>query len=107
MQENTNITNELKVVNKAIARLRANIMAMVFAMTGGVILFLATAWLVIKGGPNTGQHLALLGNYYIGYTVTWTGALVGFLYGALTGGIVGWLLAWIYNRIVDLNSRNN
>ena len=102
MKGSPNIDIELEILNKAVARLRAGIMATVFAMVGGTGLFLATIWLVIKGGPNTGQHLSLLQNYFVGYSVTWGGSLIGFLYGALTGGIIGWLIAWIYNRIVDL-----
>jgi hypothetical protein len=29
-----------------------------------------TIWLVIKGGPNMGQHLQLLGQYFVGYSVS-------------------------------------
>jgi len=104
MQDNSKFSTEQELLRKAIARLRAGIMATVFAMVGGVVLFLATIWLLIKGGPNTGQHLSLLGHYFIGYSVTWGGSLIGFFYGALTGGIIGWSIAWIYNRIVDIRS---
>ncbi len=86
---------------RAIARLRAGVMAAVFGLTGGTGLWLATAWLVIRGGQNVGQHLSLLRFYFPGYTVTWGGAFVGFFYGALTGAIAGFLLAWIYNRLAD------
>ena len=102
MQDSSNISAELKIVNKAIARLRASVMATVFAMTGGTALFVATIWLLIKGGPNPGQHLSLLGHYFIGYSVTWAGSLIGFLYGAFTGAVIGWLVAWIYNRVVHI-----
>ena len=102
MQDSSNIATELEIANKAIARLRAGIMATVFGMTGGTVLFLATIWLLIQGGPNTGQHLSLLENYFVGYSVSWGGSVIGFFYGALAGGVIGWLIAWIYNRIVDL-----
>ena len=84
----------------AVARLRAGIMGVVFGAAGGVGLFVATAWLLIRGGENVGEHLNLLGQYYPGYRVTWPGAFLGLVYGALTGAAVGWTLAWIYNRIV-------
>jgi hypothetical protein len=47
-------------------------------------------WVVIKGGPHTGAHLQLLSNYFVGFSVTWTGSLLGLLYGALSGGAIGW-----------------
>jgi hypothetical protein len=92
---------EWELVHSAIARLRARIMATVFAMLGGTGLFVATVWLLVRGGPQVGLHLNLLGNYFPGYSVTWGGALLGFLYGAALGAIVGWSVAWIYNRIAD------
>jgi hypothetical protein len=85
------------LVRRTIARLRAGIVALVTAMVGGFGLFAATLWLVIKGGPNVGQNLALLSNYYPGYTVTWLGSLVGFFYGAVTGAVFGWCVGWLYN----------
>ncbi len=89
-----------RALSRAIARLRAGVMAAVFGLTGGAGLWLATAWLVIRGGDNVGAHLKLLRFYFPGYTVTWGGAFVGFVYGALVGGSAGFLLAWIYNRLV-------
>ncbi len=86
---------------RAVARLRAGVMAAVFGMTAGTGLWLATAWLVIRGGENVGKHLSLLRFYFPGYSVTWGGAFVGFVYGALLGGTAGFLLAWIYNRLAD------
>lgn len=64
-----------------------------------------TVWLVIKGGPQAGQHLHLLSNYFVGYSVTWPGAFVGFLYGAMTGGVVGWAIGRIYNGVVNVRQR--
>ncbi len=93
---------ESRLIGEAVARLRAGIMAIVFGSLSGTGLLVATVWLLIRGGKNTGQHLGLLSNYFPGYTVSWGGALVGLLYGALLGALVGWATAWIYNRMVDL-----
>jgi len=87
------------LIEAAVARLRAGILAIVFAMVGGTGLFVATAWLLIKGGENVGATLGLLGNYLPGYAVSWPGAIVGLLYGAGIGGVAGWSLARIYNRL--------
>lgn len=93
---------EWALIASAVARLRASIMALVFALTCGAGMFLATAWLVIRGGSNVGATLGLLRHYWPGYTVTWPGAFVGMFYAALFGGLLGWLIAFIYNRIVTL-----
>lgn len=95
---------ELALVTRAIARIRAGIVAIVAAMVVGFALFAATLWLVIKGGPNVGQHLSLLQAYYPGYSVTWVGSLVGLVYGALTGAVLGWSVAWLYNILANWRS---
>lgn len=92
-------TEELGLIETAVARLRAGILAIVFGMVGGAGLFVATAWLLIKGGENVGATLGLLGNYLPGYAVTWPGAVVGLLYGAAIGAAMGWTLARVYNRL--------
>ena len=92
---------ELLLITRTIARMRAGIVAGVTALVGGVGLFAATVWLVIKGGPNVGQNLGLLRAYYPGYSVTWGGSLVGFVYGALTGAVLGWCVAWLYNVLAS------
>lgn len=89
------------IIEAAIARLRASVMALVFGMVGGTGILVATLWLVIRGGDPVGPHLGLLSNYFPGYSVTLTGSLVGFCYGALVGALVGWSVAWIYNLIAD------
>ena len=61
-----------------------------------------TVWLVLKGGPHVGAHLQLLGQYFIGYSVTWLGSFIGLFYGAVLGGSIGWAIGVIYNRVVAL-----
>jgi hypothetical protein len=92
-------------VSRAVARIHAAVLALVCAVVGGGVLFIATLWLVIKGGPNVGQHLRLLSWYFYGYSVTWGGAFVGLFWGALFGGAVGWLIGGIYNLVVWLRHR--
>ena len=95
---------ELALVTRAIARLRAGIVAIVSGMVAGFGLFAAPLWRGIKGGPNVGQNLGLLRAYYPGYSVTWTGSLVGLFYGALTGAVLGWCVAWLYNLLAGRRS---
>ena len=75
----------------------------VWAVVGifmGLGVFVATNWLVIKGGDRVGPHLILLSQYFIGYRVTFFGSLIGAAYGFALGTICGALMGWIYNRIV-------
>ena len=57
----------------------------------------ATAVLLLRGGPLVGLHLQRLGFYFPGYSVSWGGALVGLVEGALLGAALGALLAWLWN----------
>lgn len=63
-------------------------------------LFVATAVLVVRGGPSVGEHLGLLSVYLPGYSVTWLGAFVGAAYMFFFGYGAGRTIATIYNRIV-------
>src|SRR5262245_53656600 len=92
-------SNEL---SRAVARIQAGVLALVFGLIGGLVVFLMTAWLIIKGGANVGQHLRLLSQYFIGYSVSWPGSIIGLFYGALVGGAVGWAIGRIYNHIVSI-----
>lgn len=92
-------------LSRMVARVQAGVLALVFAIIGGSGLFIMTVWLLIKGGRNVGSHLRLLGHYFPGYSVTWTGSIVGFFYGALIGAIAGWSIGKIYNWIARLRQR--
>lgn len=92
------------IIRRAVARLRAGIMAIVVGLFSGTGLLVATAWLLVRGGPQVGRHLKLLGNYFPGYSVTWPGAFIGFAWAFLMGAIAGWLTAWIYNVVAELRN---
>lgn len=93
--------DEAVILRRAIARLRALVMAVSFGATGGVSLFVATVWLLVRGGPNVGQHLGLLGYYLPGYSVSWPGAVIGLAYGTLLGAVIGAAIALVYNTIAS------
>lgn len=95
------------LLQASIARLRASVMALVFGLVGGTGLLVATLWLVIRGGEPVGPHLGLLGQYFPGYSVSWSGGFVGFFYGTLVGGVTGWSIAWLYNRLADRRARSS
>lgn len=92
-------------ISREVMRIHAGVLAMVCAVLGGLLLFSMTVWLLVKDGPGAGPHLSLLGNYFIGYSVTWVGSIVGLVYGALTGGIIGWVIGAIYNLVVSVRQK--
>lgn len=98
----TSQPSQIDEISETLVRIRTYALALVCALMGGVGLFVATAWLVIKDGVQAGTHLQLLSNYFIGYSVTWWGSIVGMFYGALIGGVVGWAVGTIYNKAVNL-----
>ena len=68
----------------------------------GVLLFLATIFLVLKGGYTAGPNLQLLENYFPGYSVTVSGSLLGLLYGFIGGFVGGSVFAFLRNITVFL-----
>lgn len=82
------------------ARMETSAMAVATGVVGGLVLFLATAVLVLKGAPpgmSVGPHLAALSTFMPGYSVSWGGAFVGAIYGFLVGAAAGFVLAVLWN----------
>lgn len=109
MAEANNSDNEK--IFTGVLSLNAKIIGLVLGITFGLVLFIMTNWLVIKGGHIdadgnyvVGPHLQLLGQFFIGYSVTFLGSFIGFAYGFAVGTICGAIIGWLYNRIVLLRS---
>ena len=96
-----------EAVLSRIMRLNATVHGLVFGFAFGLLIFIATIWLVIKGGPVVGPTLSLLGQFFIGYQVTWLGSIIGFLYGFVSGFILGYFIATVYNFIIDRKNARN
>ena len=88
---------DTEIVLTRLARFDATVQGLVLGTLLGSAIFLATNWLILKGGDNVGAHLALLGQFFIGYRVTFLGSLIGFGYGFITGFIAGYLVSILYN----------
>jgi hypothetical protein len=88
------------VVLTRLLRLNAVFTGLVTGILAGLGVFGATNWLILKGGPVVGPHLALLGQFFIGYRVTFVGSLIGFGYALVCGFVMGFAVAWIHNRVV-------
>jgi hypothetical protein len=90
------------VVSTRLLRLNAAVHGVVTGIVAGVTVFIATNWLVLKGGKVVGPHLSLLRQFFIGYRVTFVGSLIGFGYAFVVGFLGGYFIAVLYNRLVDL-----
>ena len=91
-----------EVVLTRLLRLNAVVHGVVAGIVVGLGVFIATNWLVLKGGRVVGPHLSLLDQFFIGYRVTFVGSLIGFAYGFFCGFIGGYFIARMYNWLVDL-----
>ena len=97
-ENNGRLASEEKLFS-GVLLLNAKIVGLALGVILSLGIFVATNWLVIKGGDRVGPHLILLSQYFIGYRVTFFGSLIGAAYGFALGTICGSLMGWIYNRI--------
>jgi hypothetical protein len=95
-----------KLLRTRVIRLSEPVTGLTLGLIAGVVLFLMTNILVLKGGNVVGPHLELLGQIFIGYRVTFLGSLIGFVYALLGGFVVGYCGAKVYNLIATLNQRD-
>lgn len=94
-----------QIVLSELARINQIIAGMVTGLVLGTGIFLATVFLLVKGGDTVGPHLGLLAQFFIGYDVTPLGSIIGFVYGMVSGFIIGYATAWIYNRLVNVRQQ--
>jgi len=98
MEETAN--RDKAILMAAFARVDPLALAVALGSICGLMLFLATAILLlnrtaIDGHP--GPHLALIGIYLPGYEVSWKGALFGGVYLWGIGAVAGFILATFWN----------
>jgi hypothetical protein len=85
----------------AVILLNGKLLGIVLGFLSGAGLFLATNFLLLKGGPHVGAHLGLLSNFFPGYRVTFFGSIVGFCYMFVVGLIIGTVLGAVYNKVAQ------
>ena len=89
-----------KILASALARMDKLSFATALGSVTGLLVFLVTIFLVIRGGDIVGPNLQLLGQYFSGYTVTIKGAFIGMIYSFFYGFLFGWLFAYIRNFFI-------
>lgn len=97
---------EMEILQAAITRVFAKLDRRAFGLSlgtvSGVVLFMVTLALVLKGGDIIGPNLSLLREFFPGYTVSPMGAFLGLVYGFVAGFVVGWSVALLRNMTVFL-----
>jgi len=89
-----------EILSAVFAKMDVPAMAVAAGVLGSLLLFMATATLLLQDVPDhipVGPHLDDLANYLPGYSVTWGGALVGACYGFLLGAVGGFAAAVYWN----------
>lgn len=89
--------NLLKQTFAAIDKLA---LATAVGTVNGLLVFIGTLVIVLRGGAVIGPNLALLGQYFVGFTVSPAGACIGFVYAFAWGFLFGWGLAYLRNCLV-------
>ena len=89
---------------RGVLRINSKVFGLSLGLVCGLAIFLATNWLVIKGGEQVGPHLRLLSQYFIGYRVSFFGSLIGLAYGFALGTLSGTFVGWLYNKIVKFRN---
>jgi len=95
----------VEALQTRVVRVNALAFALASGFVAGLGLFAATDYLVVKGGPVVGPHLALLGQFFVGYHVTLWGSVVGFAYASVTVGLAAYVVARLYNWVARLRER--
>ena len=104
---NIKFKDEEKLFN-SVLEFNTKIFGLILGILFGSIIFIATNWLVLKGGHVgangevvIGPHLQLLSQFFIGYRVSFFGSIIGFAYGFAVGTLSGSVISYIYNWIIS------
>ena len=89
-----------ELIRDAFARYDAVALGAAVGVSAGLTLFAATAVLLLRGGADVGASLSLLGNYLVGFEMSWLGALYGLGEAGAFGFGFGWLLAKLINFVI-------
>jgi hypothetical protein len=98
-QKGRHIEDDL--IEVVFARLDPLALGVAVGWVKGLVLFLATAILLLKGGEHVGHTLSLLGNYVPGFEVTWIGAAIGCVEVGLMGFALGYFGACLRNGAIQ------
>jgi protoporphyrinogen oxidase len=106
LEEDKKILDRRFILENIIGRTFAKMDKLAFAIAvgslSGLLVFMATIWLILKGGEVIGPNLQLLSQYFPGYTVSFKGSFTAFGYSFIWGFLFGWLFAYLRNLVFGL-----
>ncbi len=92
----------LDLVIKAFAKMDKFAFAVAVGSAAGLAILVSTFWLILTGVDSRDPNFNLLGQYFIGYTVSVKGAFIGLGYCFLWGFIFGWSYAYLRNLCISV-----
>jgi len=73
-----------------------------FGLALGILIALGMLFVSTTAAAGWGTSwVPLIGEWYVGYNLSFSGVFLGVIYGFLDGFIGGWLLALIYNKLLS------
>jgi len=94
-------TDSAKLVY-AFAPIHKRALGVAVGLVVGLLVFGLTVLHLLVLPPANEPGLWLLGQYFYGYGVTWSGAFVGLFWGFMTGFVAGWFMAFVRNLVVSI-----
>jgi protoporphyrinogen oxidase len=89
-------------IDELLSRLDPFALGCAVAIVSSLLVFFATAVLVLKGGKIIGPTLSLIGQFFPGYTVSWSGAIIGLIETGIFGFALGFFIAGLRNLAVSM-----
>jgi hypothetical protein len=89
-----------KTVLRAFARIHPVAMGVALGIPAGAVMSFITAVVLLHAHTPLSPDLTLFAQFFIGYSVTWSGAFVGFLWAFAVGFAAGWISAVLRNLII-------
>lgn len=105
LRDSSDLDRSERIVRATFARLDILAIAVSVGCLFAVLLWAATASLLLRGsvaGQEIGPHLGLIAHFFPGYSVTWGGSLVGLFYGFLVGFGAGTCVGIFWNFVHHL-----
>ncbi len=91
-----------EIIEDFFSRLDPVAFGLAVGMVTGVIFFLLTAIILLKGESAIAPKLSLLSHYFWGYETNWTGAILGMIEGGFGGFLFGSFAAKLRNLVTSL-----
>ena len=97
--------SEEEQIRHSVVKLNGHILGFVVGVIGALVIFIATNWLVLKGGEVVGPHMGLIDQFLLGYSVSFLGSLIGAAYLFVIGYVSGLFISAVYNWVISFRSR--